>query len=295
MLSLILLLAAALSQGSPCSGTIDGGSIALDSTEVINISQANLAIEGSDIRYPLGCIAVYRENQTISGAFQGPSKLAGTMIRISLARFRPSELLIALNGSPRMGGKGSLVQLNDTGLAQFSLPGVASGAYLISVIDARNLTMLCVSPVLVTKGELSVLSPSELKAEGLMRIKVRMSGGNESKIFGAIMMPKKEYDTTRLDISTNGTAKGLLATISLGNRSQQIQGLPINSTQLIMSMLAILPGDSALAYQESKGPEAELIFLTDKPFEKGEYVLTCAAYSAGKGLLGLRQTAIEVM
>lgn len=294
MLSLILILVAASSQGSPYSGIIDGGVVAFDDKDVINISQANLAIQDSNSSYPLGCIAVYRENQTISGTFQGPRKLAGTMIRISLARFRPSELLIALNGSPRMGGKGSLIQLNDTGLAQFSLPGVASGAYLISMIDARNLTMLCVSPILVAKGELSVLSPPELKAEGLVRIRVRMSEGNESKIVGAIMMPKKEYDTARLDISTNGTAKGLLTTISLGNRSQQIQGLPINSSQLIMSMLAILPADSALAYQESKGPEVELIFLTDKPFEKGEYVLTCAAYSAGKGLLGLKQTAIKV-
>jgi len=294
-LMLLILVSAALSQGSSISGPVDKNALIFDENNVIKVAQANLTVAGLNRSYPFGAIAIYNDNQTISGTFQGPSWMAGAMIRVSLARLRASEFLKMPKNNSKNGGNGSQIRLNSTGGAHFSLPGAASGAYLISIVDVLNLTTLYLSPVLVTKGDLSISSPSDLNAEGMTRIRVKASEGNETKIFGGIMMPKKEYDTACLSIGANGTTKDLLATVTLGNRSLQIKNISINSSQLMMSALAILPADSALAYQESKEPEAELVFLTDEPLEKGEYMLTCAIYSSRRGLLGLEQREMEVV
>jgi hypothetical protein len=47
--------------------------------------------------------------------------------------------------------------------------------------------------------------------------------------------------------------------------------------------------------QESTQPGVDLILLTDKSWEKGEYILTGGIYSPGKGLLGIKQSVVEVI
>lgn len=291
---LILFLAVVLSQGGSFSGPVNKDAMIFDEKNAIKVAQANLTVAGLNRSYPFEGIAIYSENQTISGTFRGPSEMAGAEIRISLARLEASDSLMELKDTSTKGVADSLVRLNRTGSAHFSLPGAASGAYLISIADVLNLTTLCLSPVLVTKEELSIPSPSLMRTEGMTRIRLNVSGGNETKIYGAIMMPKKEYDTSSISIGAHGTAKDLIATITLGNKSLQIQNILLNSSQLMMSVLTILPADSALAYQESKETEAELILLTDEPLKKGEYTLTCAVYSARRGLMGLMQKELVV-
>lgn len=291
---LILVLAVVLSQGGSFSGPVNKDALIFDEKNAIKVAQANLTVAGLNRSYPFEGIAIYSENQTISGTFRGPSEMAGAEIRISLARLEASDSLIELKDSSTKGMVYTLIRLNRTGSAHFSLPGAASGAYLISIADVLNLTTLCLSPVLVTKEELSIPSPSLMRTEGMTRIRLNVSGGNETKIYGAIMMPKKEYDTASISIGAHGTTKDLIATITLGNKSLQIQNILLNSSQLMMSVLTILPADSALAYQESKETEAELILLTDEPLKKGEYTLTCAVYSARRGLMGLMQKELVV-
>jgi hypothetical protein len=62
-----------------------------------------------------------------------------------------------------------------------------------------------------------------------------------------------------------------------------------------MDMLPLLPQDSAIGLQESVQPGVDLVLMTDRPWEKGEHILTCAAYSPAKGLLGIKQSKIEII
>jgi methanogen extracellular protein (TIGR04279 family) len=57
----------------------------------------------------------------------------------------------------------------------------------------------------------------------------------------------------------------------------------------------ILPENSAAALQESSRPEAQLYMLTDREWKRGKYLLTCAMYSSGRGIVALNQSEVEVV
>ena len=209
--------------------------------------------------------------------------------------FNVTKFLSSLSNSSKLEANGSLVSLNATGSASFSIPGVPDGIYIISMTDYRNSTLLAASPLIVTKGDLSIDAPENLTAGDPMTLTVKTQSSEVNKTYAAVMISKKDYNSGRLDISTNNTSKSLITTMSLGNESKQIQGLPTLSMPFLMNMLYILPQNSALAVQQSKEPEAKLILLTDNTWEKGTYILILAVYAPGEGLLGVKQEAIELV
>jgi len=119
--------------------------------------------------------------------------------------------------------------------------------------------------------------------------------GNQSKFFVVIMMSRKDYENASLDIAKNNTTNIFDITLSLGSKSLQIQGPPKISTEFLMNLLTLLPTNSAVGLQESTQPGVDLILLPEKSWEKGEYILTGGIYSPGKGLLGTKQSEIEVI
>jgi hypothetical protein len=67
------------------------------------------------------------------------------------------------------------------------------------------------------------------------------------------------------------------------------------SSELLMSLLPLLPANSAIGLQESTQQGVDLILLPDKSWEKGEYILTGGVYSPGKGLLGIKQSKVLIV
>lgn len=280
---------------SPISSADGGSMISFKGGNAINIPPATL-IEGSSNRtFPFSSFALYQENQTISGTFLGPSTLKYSEVRLSIDSFNVTKFLSSLSNSSKLEANGSLVSLNATGSASFSIPGVPDGIYIISMTDYRNSTLLAASPLIVTKGDLSIDAPENLTAGDPMTLTVKTQSSEVNKTYAAVMISKKDYNSGRLDISTNNTSKSLITTMSLGNESKQIQGLPTLSMPFLMNMLYILPQNSAIAVQQSKEPEAKLILLTDNTWEKGTYILILAVYAPGEGLLGVKQEAIELV
>ena len=282
--------------GSSISRAGEKSAIYFDEQNAIGIPQASLIDRNSNRAFPFHTLAMYEDNQTISGTFQGPSTLAGTEVRVTIASFNISKFMSFLNNnnSTRQDVNGSLILLNASGDASFSLAGLPDGAYIISMIDEHNSTLLSASPLLVTIGELSIDAPGNLPAGDPISMTIKSPGGEVDKIYAAIMISKQDYDSAKLEISTNNTSQGLLTSIFLGNESRQIQGLPSISSQFLMGMLPILPQNSAIAMQESNESEAKLVLITDNTWQKGSYILTSAVYAPGKGILGLKQTAVEV-
>jgi hypothetical protein len=270
--------------------------IHFDARNAIVLTHASLIDRNSNRTLPFQSLGIYEEDHTISGTFLGPSTLAGTIVRATISRFDILKFMSLLdNNGIKPKGNGSPIRLNASGDASFSHAGLPEGVYMISIADEFNSTLLSASPLLVSKGEMSIEAPGNLSAGDPISMKVKTAGGEENKIYVAILISKKDYDGAKLEISTNNTTEGLLTFMALGNESRQIQGLPSMSIPFFMSMLPILPLNSAIAMQESKETEAKLILLTDKTWPKGCYILTCSVYAPGKGILGIRQEAIEVM
>ncbi len=270
------------------------GVVIFDERNSINISQANLIERNSNQAFAFHSLPIYEENQTISGTFLGPNAVADSEVKMTLTDFDVIGFLGALNNGTKAWSNGSLIRLNGTGDVRFSLPGASSGAYIMSVIDNRNFNILSASPLLIVKKAISIDAPAGLKAGLPMKIRIRATPEKGNMTYGAILTSKKDYDSARLNISTNGTQKGLITNISMGNKSHEIEGLPTLSLQLLLGILVVLPPNSAAAYQQSKDPEAELNLISDEHSKNGSYILTCAVYSSGKGLIGLGQKAVEV-
>lgn len=271
------------------------GVIIFDERNGINISQANLIERDSNHTFVFRSLAIYGESQNISGTYLGPERLARSEVSVMITDFDVLRFLSGLNNTARAEGNGSLIRLNGTGDARFSLPGVSGGAYMISVIDNRNSTLLSASPLLAVRSGISIDAPAELKAGMPLKMRIKTASEKGNLTYGAILISMKDYKSARLNISTNGTEKSLSTNISLGDRTQEIEGLPSLSLQMLMGLMAVLPSNSAVAYQQSRNSEAELNMISDAQWDKGSYILTCAVYYSGKGLIGLGQKVIEVV
>jgi methanogen extracellular protein (TIGR04279 family) len=170
-------------------------------------------------------------------------------------------------------------------------------------VDENNSVILSALPLLISKAELTPQMPDNIKAGDFMQLRVNISAlnnesisqsNNNSRIFAAIMISRKDYENASLKLDTNGTMESRKSTLILGDKSMQIQLSNISSEQL-MPLLYLLPENSAIGIQESKESWADILLITDENWDKGSYILTYAVYSPGKGLLGLNQETVEVV
>lgn len=274
---------------------LDG--IVLEGTNLIKAPETNFVRPGANWTYPYSYYPIYAEGQPISGTYFGPDRLAGSKVGIYVSSFSVSEFLNSSFTPANIRSEESYVSLNSTGDAHFTITGISSGTYTLTlcVVDGLNSTVLSALPLIVTAQDASIDSQTKVIAGGALKVTVKMPQQPREfkRYYGAVMVSRKDYEGIRLDIISNA-GKSLSSTIALGNRSTQIQGLPSLSTNLLMKMFSMLPQNSAVAMQESTKPEAEFYLITDPEWERGNYILTCVIYSSGKGILGLCQKAVEV-
>jgi methanogen extracellular protein (TIGR04279 family) len=281
----------------------EGGWIALEGTNLIKIPVLNVNL-GMNWSQPFDYLPVYAENQPIRGTFWGPRNRAGSEVRIAISRFNTSDLLSAfqvIESEAKTKEKGSRAVLNSTGDARFSLRGLSSsGMYTVFIFDENSSAVLSMMPLLVTKGDLTLQMPANITAGDFARLRVNKSlpdneSINQSSIFAAILISRKDYENARLVLVIKGTDESLNSTLSIGTKSMQMRELPSLSMELLMQMLYLLPRNSTAGMQESKDSGADILLITDPEWEKGSYILTCGVYSSGKGLWGMKQEAVEVI
>ena len=273
-----------------------------------------ISLEGNDLlimpkmSFPEGAIGmelidrlpVYSLNQSIIGAFLSPTQAGAPNISVCISPFNLSFYLRGNRGTRDFSGKEcaktSPISNGSNGTA-FLLSSSSSGMYSLNFIEENNSSVLIAMPLLITEGQTILQMPSIVKEEEpFIQVKMNTTApGNQSKFFAAIMISRKDYENASLSIAKNETTNNLDLTLSLGSKSLQIQGPPKISSQLLMNLLPLLPANSAVGLQESTQPGVELILLTDKSWEKGEYILTGGIYSPGKGLLGIKQSVVEVI
>ena len=261
----------------------------------------DLIISGKNTwQYPYDYIPVYAENQTIKGTFHGPVGMAGSEVLVSISSFNTSTFLEGfkkMDIPAKIEGNVSRLQLNRSGDASFDLNKTSEGMYTISVIDENNSTTLSALPLLITSGEMSIDAQAQIASGDVLVLRTNISASeNVSKIFAAMMISRTDFENGSLRISSNsGTDDDLNSTLSLGNKSVSMRGIPKISSELLMQIITLLPADSAVGMQETNGDGAEIILITGSEWEKGNYILICGVYSPGKGLSGIKEMEIEVI
>lgn len=278
----------------------EGCWIGLEGNNTIQMPSVSFSSPEANWTYPFPFFPVYSKNQTISGSIFCKAALAGYKTRVCISNFSIFNLLSALAIQENKTAKEvmcSPIQLNGTGDAHFALEGVPGGLYTIMVMDAHNSTVFATTPTLTAEGEIATNVSPKIAAGDVLSLVIETSPqqNGKSMIYGAVMISSQDYATTRLNLTTNGTEESLLTTISIGNNSMQIQGIPQISRELLTKILYMLPQNSTITYQESTMPETKLNLFTDPGWAKGEYILTSAVYSSNEGLMGLRQDRVEVV
>jgi hypothetical protein len=272
------------------------GPISLEGNDLLLMPKMSFP-EGAKGLELFSSLPVYSLNQYIMGAFLpqgGASNISVCISPFNLSGYGgTSDLREKKCAKTSPATKGSA----DTNGTSFLLASNSSGMYSLNLVAENNSSVLISMPLLITEGQVVLKTPSIVKADDPF-IQVTMNTttpGNQSKIFAAIMICRKDYENASLGMARNETTNSLDLNMSLGSKSLQIQGPLKISSELLMNLLPLLPASSAVGLQESIQPGVDLILLTDKPWVKGEYILTGGIYSPGKGLLGIKQQEIEVI
>ncbi len=172
-----------------------------------------------------------------------------------------------------------------------------SGFYSLYALDGNRSSIAPAQAFIFTEGEAVLQMEDSIPSENEF-IKINLSTGtedNRSKIFAAAIMPRKEYDNATMRLVANESKAWPVVALSIGTRSTEIEINPATAQDQLMSMISLLPDNSAISMQEATLSAVELIFLTDGSWVKGEYVIVCAIYSPEVGLQGLKQKIVEVI
>jgi hypothetical protein len=292
------------SSRSDFSATEGGGRINLDGSNALMVPDISL-LEAADKTYLFDRLPVYSANQSINGTFtpspedRGQNVDAKPKIKVCVSTFDISEYMNGLPESRSLAGRECIeipIELNNSSEASFRIPKKPAGMYMLSVVDENKSTIISKQPFLVTEGEVVLeMNYTVASLEPFIRIKMNSTEfENQSKFFAAFMVPRKDYENASLNLSNNKTTGVLDLNLSLGSKSMQMHGSPRISSELLMNLLPLLPPSSAVGLQESTQPGVDLILMADQQWRTGYYVLTSGIYSREKGLIGIKQTSIEV-
>jgi hypothetical protein len=275
-----------------------------------------ISLEGNDmilmpkISFPEGAggmelfdrIPVYSLNQSIAGAFFFPLQAEAFNLYVCISSF---DLLSYLSDYHGTGFRGRECATNNitidgsncTNGKSFLLSSTSSGVRSLNFIDEKNSSLIISMPLLITEGQTVLKVSSTVKAEEpFIQVNINTTApGNQTKFFAAILISQNNYENASLGIAKNITTNILDINLSLGSKSLQIEGPLKMSSEFLMSLLPLLPANSAIGLQESTQQGVDLILLPDKSWEKGEYILTGAIYSPGKGLLGIKQSEVLII
>ena len=296
-------LAVDFSDARRCQG------IDFEASDMMTLPKMSLA-DGAKEAAPFSSLPILSSNQSITPTLllgQNCSASDVSNISVCLSSFNITSFLaglpVAANVSRENCAKVLLDNNNDFNnsssyhISGFQILNAESGMYTAYVIDENRSEVLNAAPLLIIEGKIILQTPDKVMSEEpFIQVKMNTTAQeNQSKFFAAIMISRRDYENISLSLSKNESSEYSDLILSMGDKSLLLPFPPKISSELLMDMLPLLPQNSAVGLQESPQPGVDLILMTDKPWEKGEYILTSAVYSSAKGLLGIKQNKIEVI
>jgi methanogen extracellular protein (TIGR04279 family) len=291
------------SSRSDFNATESQGRIDLEGGNALMVPNMSLS---TDRTYLFDSLPVYSANESINGTFSLSQEngsyhiYALSRIEVCVSPFNISEYTSGLSESRHFAAGDCVethVESNDNGNASFSIPKKPAGMYTLYIVDENKSAIISKQPFLVTEGEVALeMNYNVTSLEPFIRIKMNSTVlENQSKFFAAFMIPMRDYENVSLNLSENKTTDGLDMNLAIGSKSMQTYGSPRISSELLMNLLPLLPPNSAIGLQESNQPGVDLILMADQPWSTGYYVMTCGIYSPKEGLIGIKQTNVEVV
>ncbi|MDD1760840.1 MAG: hypothetical protein LUQ59_01275 [Methanothrix sp.] len=279
-----------------------------DSLLVPQMSFADGANEYISPGNPIRSIPIYSSSQSIIGSLhtsqnRSNSNCSRSDLSVCLSPFSLSQFLAGLPDVANVSWTkcseviDEINDLNCSNRSRFQIGNVTSGMHMAYLIDKNSSKVLDAVPLMVTQGNIVLqMSHKVLSDEPFIQVKMNTTEqGNSSKFFAAIMLSRSDYNNISLNLSQNKSSNGIDITLYLGDRSIEVPNPAKVSTEFLINMLPLLPQNSAIGLQESTQSGVDLILLTDKPWNKGNYILTCGVYSPSLGLLGIKQSEVEVI
>ena len=283
--------------------------IDFEKSDMLILPQLSFADHGKETS-PSGRLAIYSRNQSINGTIHLMQNEYASNISVCLSSFNLSNFLEGMTQAGNISRKKCATVLCEAcnnsnrticaGRTRFEIKdaeNAQSGMYTAYVTQENSSTVLYAKPLLIAEGEIILQMPDRVTSvEPFIPIKMNVTAPeNHSKFFVAIMIASGDYENISLSLSDNETTGWPDLILSVADKSLKIPHPPRVSSGLLMDMLPLLPQNSAIGLQESVQPGVDVVLMTDRPWEKGEHILTCAAYSPAKGLLGIKQSKIEII
>jgi hypothetical protein len=273
-----------------------------DSIKVPKISfnslEANWTFENS--YYP-----IFLKNQDLGGYITAPINLSGTEIKLCVVSFDANRFTGEFK-HPRPVKCRWAARLNNSATGNFKIGDVEDGLYNLFLFDEKNSSLLSVESLMVNFMNLSIDTKNKIMAGSPASVVIRTSDKpiGRKRLYVAVLVSEKKLNKTNIIIYKNNLTDALQFSIKIADRSLQMKSLPVISPDFFANLMNILPSDSAAAAIESNQSSSELFLLTDPLWEPGSYILTCAIFDIGVGLmerdqvirlLGLKQINIEII
>jgi hypothetical protein len=204
----------------------------------------------------------------------GMISAADSEAEVSLLPISVSRDSGGLKVSPKTSIERKLTASNDSGWFSFSLGKIVPGGYILEAREANGSVLLGRVPILVQKS-LKIALPEKISPGDILPVRVMAnSSGKGNLTVGAIVMPASDYNLTNITVSDK-------IALGRGDVTAEIKKIDVEDA---MDLLPILPEDCTLTYQLQVGNESTLNLITDADWQKGRYVLICAAYDQSSGM-----------
>jgi len=233
----------------------------------VNVSQGILDHIGQNDSYKT--VRLHNADANLTGMILA----AGSEAEVSLMPISVSRDSGGLKVSPKTSIVRKFPASEAGGKILFSLGKVVAGGYILEAREANGSVLLGRVPILVQES-LKITLPEKISPGDVLPVKVTASSSGKGNLtVGAIIMPASDYNLTNITVSDK-------IALGRGDVTAEIKKIDVED---VMNLLPILPEDCTLTYQLQEGNESTLNLITDADWQKGRYVLICAAYDQSSG------------
>jgi hypothetical protein len=177
--------------------------------------------------------------------------------------------------------RNELINPDESGSASFRPGPLPRGEYILLAKDTKQSSVLAQLPLLV-QDELTMNSPENLTAGQVLNVGLVRAGNPTNHAVGCLLLPERDYNKINVTI-----AESLI--INKGNLSADIGGI---TSEQVMQILPLFPENCAIAMESEATSPSNLSLITEKGWERGDYMLLGASYSP-QGI-SLAQKVVEI-
>jgi methanogen extracellular protein (TIGR04279 family) len=243
-------------------------------------------------------IYIQESDKNISGIYRGG--LVNSTLSVGTAKINVSGIRDALDETIFLLNEvdvsfGMPVRADGEGVARFNIAGLAHGNYLLYLNNESQL--LCTQPLIIAE-EFSLRAPVIISSGDTLKCMVgfKIKEIDKAYYYAAILMPVADFENFMIYVNGNrdNATTNKTASITLSNSDASLNVPSTLEDFPLQDLFSIIPFNSAFAFQKATSSNVELYLMTDEDWPRGKYILTCAAYSPGIGIVGMGQEFINI-